>query len=115
MVVGSASVSHGLMGYQSCLHCFPFSPSLPLSLAAPPEECPALLSSATGAAHPPAAAAEASDTMPGAACTEDGPERGTEDGPEPAAEESCVLPAATERDEGEYIEQSLPAHALWWK
>ena len=87
------------MGYHVTSALLPFSPSLPLSFAAPLEECPTVLSSVARAAHPPAAAAEASDTMSGGACTEDGPE--------PAAEGGCVLPAATELDEGEHVLQRL--------
>ena len=91
-----------LIGYHVTSAVLPFSPSLPLSFAAPLEECPAVLSSVTGAAHPPVA--EASDTMSGGACTEDGPE--------PTAEGGCVLSAATEQDEGEHVLQS---HPLWLK
>ena len=59
-----------------------------------PEECPAALSTASMVAHPPATA-EASDTMPGDACTDGDPE--------PAAEVGCVIPATSGQDECEHI------------
>ena len=60
----------------------------------PPEECPAALSTVSMVARPPATA-EASDTMPGDACT---------DGDlDPVAEVGCVIPAASGQDECEHI------------
>ena len=60
----------------------------------PPEECPAALSTASMVAHPPAAA-DASDTMPGDACTDGDPD--------PVAELGCMIPAASGQDECEHI------------
>ena len=81
------------------LCCFPLA--LSFSLSEPPEECPALLSTATAAAHPPPTA-EVSDTMPGDVCTATDPE--------PAAEGGCILAAADGQNECEHVKQSLSSH-----